>query len=161
MINRQSLAEEFGIEAERILQDIQNATGQPTIDNPNEWIEKNIEKANKLLDKVIHESENGNFSPRMAEVGSLLVNSINIAFEKINTKKMGESSLQIKRDLLKLKERELDIKERSLDRPQFQQNNILFTDREAVLKFLKGEQNRMLENNKDVIEIKEEKNADE
>lgn len=154
MLDRESLADEFNMEAEEIIQSLQQATGSATIDNPNQYIEDNIVKANKLLDMVLHESEAGNFSPRMAEVGSLLINSITIAYEKILSKKMGESSLHIKQRMLSLKERELDLKEKALERPMNQNNNIIVADREAVLRLLNGDRERLLENN--IIDIKEE-----
>lgn len=154
MIDRTTLADEFNMEAEEIIHELQLATGNATIDNPNQYIEDNIVKANTLLDMVLRESEAGNFSPRMAEVGSLLINSITIAYEKILSKKMGESSLQIKRKMLSLKERELDLKEKALERPMNQNNNIIVADREAVLRLLNGDRERLLENN--IIDIKEE-----
>ena len=97
----------------------------------------------------------------MAEVGSLLINTINIAYEKILSKKLGESSLQIKRHMLKLKEKELNIKAKMLERPQNQQNNIILTDRESMLKFLSGGATKMLEDNNNVIDVKEEDNDSE
>ncbi len=158
MIDRDALADEFNIEntANQLIADLQSATGGPSINNPSKYIEDNVRKANILLDKVISESENGNFSPRMAEVGALLLNSINIAYEKMLSKKVSDSSLQIKRDMLKLKEREQAWREKVGERPINQQNNIIINgDREAVLKLLKSEK-KMLEN---VIEIEmEEKN---
>jgi hypothetical protein len=156
MLNRDTLTDEFNMEANNIIEEIRHATGEPTIDNPNQWIEDNIKKANKLLDKVLQESDAGNFSPRMVEVGSLLINSITIAYEKILSKKMGETSLQIKKNMLLLKERELNIKEKMLKMPMNQQNNIIVADREAILKLLAGEK-KLLED-KEVIDIKEENN---
>lgn len=167
MIDRNSLASEFNIEdeIEEFISEVNNTTGDtnPTINNPDKYVENNITKANKLLDKVLAESENGNFSPRMAEVGALLINTVNIAYEKILSKKLGESSLQIKRNMLKLKERELKYKEKMLERPQNQQNNLIITDRESMLKFLNGGNvatPKVLEN-KNIIDVKEEKDGDE
>jgi hypothetical protein len=155
MLDRNALADEFNLEANDIIDEIRTANDTPTINNPNKYIEDNIIKANKLLDKILAESDAGNFSPRMAEVGSLLINSVNIAYEKILSKKMGESSLQIKRDMLRLKEREQTWREKVGERPINQQNNIIINgDREAVLKLLNSQ--RLIDNN--VVEIKEEEN---
>lgn len=139
MIDRVSLEDEFNLQAQEIITDIQNANGSitPTIDNPDKYVENNIDRANKILDKVLEEMDNGGFTPRLAEVGALLANSVTIAYEKILSKKATESSIKIKKRMLELKERELDIKERALTtQNNIISGNIIVSDRESMLKFL-------------------------
>lgn len=157
MIDRTLLEEEFNLQAQEVIADITRATGSnaPTINNPNKYVEDNIERANKIMDKVLEEISNGNFTPRLAEVGALLANSVTIAYEKILSKHATESSLKIKKRILELKERELDIKEKALsNQGNIIHGNIIVSDRESMLRFLNGDPPKLLNNN-DVIDVTE------
>lgn len=142
MINRRRLEEEFNLDTatEQLIDDIDNMSNTPDINNADSILAENIRKANILLDKVLEESQREGISARMAEVGSYLVNAITVAVEKVYTKNFQNSSLQTKYRMLNLKERELEFKLRALElqigRPSVQ-NNVIIADREAVLKFLR------------------------
>lgn len=154
MIDRASLEEEFNLQAQEIITGFITPpdANAPNISNPNKYIEDNIAKANRMIDKVLEEMENGNFTPRLAEVAALLSNSVTIAYEKILSKHATESSLNIKKRMLELKERELDIKERALTTQNNVINgNIIISDRESMLKFLNGVPKQI--NDSSVIDI--------
>jgi len=157
MIDRASLEEEFNLEAQEIISDVRRATGSnaPNINNPDKYVEDNIERANKMIDKVLEEMDNGNFTPRLAEVSALLANSVTIAYEKILSKHATESNLKIKKRMLELKERELDLKERALSTQNNVINgNIIISDRESMLKFLNGVPKQLNDSNVIDVEVK-------
>ncbi len=118
----------------------------PTGDDPRTTLQVNIVKANSILNIIEQEMVNGNFSARLAEVASLIINSITTAASQIMVNDTNKESLQIKRSVLQLKSKELEIKERLLLGRQQQEagsrDRLVITDRETVLKFLKDEREK-------------------
>ena len=45
-------------------------------EDPDHIIARNIAKADAILDKLMHEMDDGNFSPRMVEVSGQIINAI-------------------------------------------------------------------------------------
>lgn len=104
-------------------------------DNAIDALEKNIFNANQLLEKIQHEMNNGNFSARLAEVASTILNSITQSSKEILSDKNYEKYMEVRKALVELKEKELQIKETKLVRPA-NQTNVLVTSREDLLKML-------------------------
>jgi hypothetical protein len=99
-------------------------------------LKKNIHNANKLLEKIQEEMNNGNFSARLAEVAGNVLNSVTQASKEIISDKNYEKYMEVRRQLAELKKKEVDIKQAKLVRPASQTNNILVTNREDLLKML-------------------------
>ena len=134
-LNRQGLSEEF---------DLEKVENQPitTIyeegEDPDEIIKKNIDRANRILDQVEEELVNGNFSARLVEVASKTMDSITNAVSQIQSTVYNQDYLQLKARVIELKEEELEYKVKNLKKPTVGSQNIIFTDRESVLKALKN-----------------------
>jgi hypothetical protein len=138
MLDLDSLAAEFNIPKEAPVIDASDVIDvQPTeIDNPDKLVAQNISKANALLDYIIYEINNGNFSPRMAEVASMLINAINGSTTQLYTKSFNIATLQLKEKALQLKERQIGILEKT---GGVKNQNIIVTDRETILRMLHEE----------------------
>jgi hypothetical protein len=142
-LNRRQLEEEFNMD--RI--ENQPVTYMPLDDkeDPDEIIRANIERANNILDRVEEEMTNGNFSARLVEVAAKCMEAITNAVSQIQSTGYNLDYLQLKSRMVELKENELQYKIKNLDKPK--QNvgsqNIIFTDRETLLKALKN--NKKLE----------------
>jgi len=135
-LNREGLAEEFNIE---------KAENQPLDvsiyeegEDPDSIIKDNIDRANRILDQVEDELANGNFSARLVEVASKTMDTITNAVSQIQSTVYNDSYLQIKNRMLELKESEHIYKIKNLKKPNIGSQNIIFTDRESVLKALKN-----------------------
>jgi hypothetical protein len=118
---------------------------QPTdIEDPDRLIATNISKANALLDHVIKEIDNGNFSPRMVEVAGQLINAINGSTSQLYTKSFNSATIKLKYDQLRLKERQIGLLEKV---GNVTNQNIIITDREHILRMLKdaSEQPKQIE----------------
>lgn len=98
-------------------------------------LKKNIYNANQLLEKIQHEINNGNFSARLAEVASTIINSVTQASKEILSDENYGEYMEVRRALVMLKEKELEIKEIKTSRPT-NQTNLLVTSREDLLKML-------------------------
>ena len=98
-------------------------------------LKKNINNANKLLEKIQEEMNNGNFSARLAEVAGNILNSVTQASKEIISDKNYEKYMEVRRQLAELKKKEVDIKQAKLVRPA-SQTNVLVTNREDLLKML-------------------------
>jgi hypothetical protein len=110
-----------------------------------EALKSNIYNANQLLDKIQHEMNNGNFSARLAEVASTIINSVTQASKEILSDQNYEDYMQVRRALVQLKAKELEIKENNGKRPT-NQTNVLVTSREDLLKVLEGKKPEQIEN---------------
>ncbi len=148
-IDLDALAEEFNLPSVEVLpieeKSQLSTTEEPSrlstvelsdtnIEEPDKIVAQNISKANLLLDYVIREIDNGNFSPRMVEVASLLINAINGSTTQLYAKSFNEASLQLRMKALQLKEKQLGLLERG---GNVKNQNLIITDRETVLKMLK------------------------
>jgi len=105
--------------------------------DPEEALKENIDRANRILDRVEQELENGNFTARMVEVaGNILSNVTNSSKEliaNINYKKY----LQIREKMVKYKYDELEAKKQKFRSPTSQ--NIIVSNREDIMKLISGE----------------------
>jgi len=99
-------------------------------------LKKNIHNANQLLEKIQDEMNNGNFSARLAEVASTVLNSVTQASKEIISDKNYGEYMEVRKALVLLKEKELEIKEAKLVRGPTNQTNVLVTSREDLLKVL-------------------------
>ena len=142
-LDRARLAEEFGLDPEVFQFDPDNSTvdmegAELSFNRPTEkLLRDNIERAEAIFAKVQHEIENGNFTARMIEVAALIVNSITSTVKEIQTKEYNERYLALKDKLTELKKYEIDIKKMKVLGSQKPANqNIIFTDRETLLKTL-------------------------
>ena len=106
-------------------------------------LKKNIYNANQLLEKIQYEMNNGNFSARLAEVASTIINSVTQASKEILSDQNYEDYMEVRRQIVLLKEKELDIKKAKFIRPP-NQTNILITSREDLLKALEDKQPKKL-----------------
>jgi len=133
-LDRQGLSGEFDLEK------VENQPLTPVFngDDPDEIIKNNIERANRILDQVEDELVNGNFSARLVEVAAKTMDTITNAVSQIQSTVYNNDYLQLKDRMLQLKEEELQYKITNLKSPSIGSQNIIFTDRESVLKALKN-----------------------
>lgn len=108
-------------------------------DNAIDALKKNIHNANQLLEKIQHEMNHGNFSARLAEVASTIINSVTQASKEILSDQNYEDYMDVRRALVLLKEKEIEIKQTKLTRPP-SQTNVLVMSREDLLKKLTNKQ---------------------
>lgn len=137
-LNREKLAETFNMD------DLENEADiitTITADDPAEAIKHNIERANRILDRVENEMNRGNFSARMVEVAGNIINSITAAGKEVISDTNYKRYLQIREAMVQYKYDELELKKSNFKTPTSQ--NIIFSDRESVLKFLNGEQKKI------------------
>ena len=162
-LNRDNLAEEFDIENEEIeietFKEILDKAKE--LEDPNNVLSSAIEKAGRFLDMIERESVNGNFSARMMEVAANLINVITTTANSIATINSTWFNDELKQVRSQQKWKELDQKDKELElKKMYYQNqlgdgnpngttnnNVIVTDRESVLKFLKNEQKEIGENN--------------
>lgn len=112
--------------------------------DPDDIIYDNIDRANRLLNRIEVETENG-LTARLMEVASALINSITQASNSIVGSSQHEDEQRYKERVLELKEREVMIKE-SLGKGGGNStvNNVLVTSREDLLKMM-NKQNEEIE----------------
>jgi len=133
-LNRKNLAEEFNLNY--VEEEVKEVREEMSASNlPDEILINNIKRANRILDKIESEFEMNNFSARLCEVASQLINSVTAASSQIMTDEYNKAYLQIRRDIVKLKEREIQIKQLAAGTPKEQ--NLIVTDRETILQVLK------------------------
>lgn len=118
-------------------------------DDELETLKSNIYNANKLLEKIQDEMNNGNFSARLAEVAGGIINSVTQASKEIISDKNYEDYMEVRRALVQLKAKEIELKELKVKSPT-NQTNVLVTSREDLLKML---EKKPLEIDGDVKEI--------
>jgi hypothetical protein len=111
--------------------------------DPVEVLKTNIRNANTLLAKITFEMNRGNFSARMAEVASNILNSITAATKEIISGNNYQGYLAVRQELVRLKEREIEMKENKNLRPTSQ--NIIVTSREDLLKSLMNSKKKEIE----------------
>jgi hypothetical protein len=165
-LNRQALEEEFGLsntidhrleklqEMRSQLEDLSNAP------DPDDILLKNIERANRLMDLAEAQAEEGEApSNRTLEVISMLINAVTTAANSIVGSGFNQQVLEQKSRALDLKQQELEIKKimsaSKLNAPPIENNkggnvNVFVSDRETVLKMIRGES---LEKEEKVIDV--------
>lgn len=154
-LDRHNLAEEFELEdvEQQITTFRQVLNEVKEVEEPDKLLMATIEKAAHFLDMVEHEAANGAMSARYMEVAANLIQSITQATNSITTNRMQELERELKKMRVKQKDRELDQKDEELKLKEAylqgkskgggeQNNNIIVTDRESVLEFLKGNRER-------------------
>jgi hypothetical protein len=113
-------------------------------DNAIEALKRNIFNANQLLAKIQDEMNNGNFSARLAEVASTVINSVTQASKEVLSDQNYEDYMQVRRALVELKAKEIEIKDVKSKRPN-SQTNVLVTSREDLLKMLQDKTPKQIE----------------
>lgn len=111
-------------------------------------INQNIERANRVLDRIEDEMDRGNFNARMVEVFSKLIDSVTTAASQIQSSSYNNDYLVLKQKLAELKEMEVKHKVQGLIKGNTQidtQQNIIVTDRESILEIIKGNKNKGIE----------------
>ena len=115
--------------------------------DPDTIIYNNIDRAERFLDKIEEEVNNGSVNARMMEVASALINSITQASASIVGSNQYSDEMLYKERVLALKEREVMVKE-ALGKGGSNKitNNVLVTSREDLLKMINGnnEQNKVV-----------------
>ena len=106
-------------------------------EDPDHIIARNIAKADAILDKLMHEMDDGNFSPRMVEVSGQIINAITNSTSLLYNKNFNLANIQLKIQQIKLKEKEIDLLAGRAIGGDTTNQNIIFTDRETILKYLK------------------------
>lgn len=145
-LNLEGLDEIF-MDGERIDQDIEQKivdfNTEIDYDDPIDALKKNIYNANQLLEKIQNEMNNGNFSPRLAEVSSVVLNSVTAAAKEVISERNYDKYMDIRKALVLLKEKEIQIKEAKLSKPP-NQTNVLVASREDVLKMLENKKPKQI-----------------
>jgi hypothetical protein len=156
-INKRKLSEEFNLEPIDIPIDVENVTPKPvSVRDPIQILYNNIDRANKLLDILDRQVDDG-IESRQIEVAAKMIETINSAVEKIFTNQIEYDMLSLKDKMLGLKQRELDIKEKMgllSGAQKVNQQNILITDRESILKVIREKKENILKEG----EVKENDN---
>lgn len=144
-IDRDQLSEEFDID--NVESEVKEMVEQ--IDSSGNDVEyvlaQNINRANRILDRIEHEINNGNFSARISEVASQLVNSVTGAASQISSGRYNTEYLQLRRSVVELEKMKLGLKyDNDAGKANVTNQNIIVTDRESLLKLLKGEETKKL-----------------
>lgn len=142
-LNKGKLSEVFDIEEEinNVVSSLENSS------DPDIILKDNIDRANRILDRLEIEMNTGNFSARMSEVAGQLINAVTNASSQILTDKYNMSYLQLRRSIVKLKEAEMRLKIQP--RGGILNQNIIVTDRESLLEFLGKGDIKQLQNVKE------------
>lgn len=137
-LNRRLLEEELNIDHNGVIwEPSEPVEGEG--EDPDEIIRKNIDRANRILDRIEEEMVNGNFSSRLAEVAAKCMDSITNAVSQIQSTTYNNDYLQLKSRVVDLKKSELEFKVNNSNKPQkVGSQNIIFTDRESLLKALEN-----------------------
>lgn len=132
ILDRECLEQEFNLDGldENEVEEIIKSVNEDPIDD----LKNNSARANFLLDYIEREITNGNLTPRLAEVAGQLINTVTNTNKEIISHYNYNRYLQIREKMLELKQLEIELKNQKNNRSQNQ--NIIVTDRESVLKML-------------------------
>jgi hypothetical protein len=139
-LNRNRLSETFDIED--IKREVESISFNEKTD-PEEILRENINRANRILDRVEQEIEGGNFTARMVEVAGNILNTVTNSSKEIISNINYKKYLQIREAMVKYKYDELEAKKSKFRSPTNQ--NIIVSNREDIMKLLTGE-NKQIEN---------------
>ena len=142
-LNRKGLSEEFDIEYVKA----ENKKLETQSKNAEESLEENIKRANRILELVENELNEGNFSARLIEVAGQIMNTVTNANKEIITSINYKTYLQIREKLIQYKYDELKSKQNKIKTPTNQ--NIKVTTREDVLAILNKDK-KEIENKGDI-----------
>jgi hypothetical protein len=149
-----SLCEEFSIEeSKKTITDIkERMKNAEQYSEPNDVLKLNIERAERLLDKIEEEAIE-DFSPRLLEVAGKLIDCITTAANSLISNDVSLEVTNQKAQFLDLKKLELDFKKSKYEAKSIEggnvsntQNNIIVSDRESLLDFLKNENSEKILN---------------
>jgi hypothetical protein len=133
-LNRNNLSDVFD------MGDIESEVERLTLvsdTDPEEVLKENIERANRILDRVEQEIEGGNMTARMVEVAGNILNTVTNSSKEIMANINYKKYLQIRQDMVKYKYNELEAKQAKFRSPTSQ--NIIVSNREDIMKLLSGE----------------------
>lgn len=133
-INRDNLSDVFDMD------EIESEVERLTLvseSNPEEALKQNIDRANRILDRVENELENGNFTARMVEVAGNILNTVTNSSKELITNINYKKYLQIREKMVKYKYDELEAKQQKFRSPTSQ--NIIVSNREDIMKLINGE----------------------
>jgi len=133
-INRDNLSDVFDMD--EIERDVERLTLVSKTD-PEESLKENIDRANRILDRVENELENGNFTARMVEVAGNILNTVTNSSKELITNINYKKYLQIRESMVKYKYDELEAKQQKFRSPTSQ--NIIVSNREDIMKLINGE----------------------
>lgn len=133
-LNRDNLSDVFDME------DIESEVDRLTLvseTDPEEALKENIDRANRILDRVENELENGNFTARMVEVAGNILNTVTNSSKELITNINYKKYLQIRDKMVQYKYDELEAKQSKFRSPTSQ--NIIVSNREDIMKLINGE----------------------
>ncbi len=134
-LDRTGLADTFNMD--EIEREVDRLTLVSSTD-PEEVIKENIDRANRILDRVETEIDNGNFSARMVEVAAGMINTVTNSGKEVMANINYKRYLQIREAMIQYKYDELESKKTQFRNAPTNQN-IIVTDREHLMKLLDGE----------------------
>jgi hypothetical protein len=141
-LNRNNLSDVFDMEG--IESEVDRLTLVSDTD-PEEVLKENIDRANRILDRVEQEIESGNMTARMVEVAGNILNTVTNSSKEIMANINYKKYLQIRESMVKYKYDELESKKQKFRSPTSQ--NIIVSNREDIMKLLTGE-TKKIENSK-------------
>ena len=106
-LNRDNLSEVFDMED--IERDVDRLTLVSETD-PEEVLKENIERANRILDRVEDEIQRGNFTARMVEVAGNILNTVTNSSKEMISNINYKKYLQIREAMVQYKYDELEAK---------------------------------------------------
>jgi hypothetical protein len=143
-LNRNKLENVFDMESIETIESDISALPMADEDSADEIIKTNIVRANRILDTVEEEMDNGNFSARMVEVASKLIDSVTSAASQIQNNTYNNEYLLLREKLVELKRIETERKVSLATGGNTTNQNIIVTDRQSILDILN---NKQLEDN--------------
>ena len=138
-LDRKELSKEFDIEYIKS----ENKKLENQSKNAEESLEENVERANRVLELVESELNEGNFNARLVEVAGQIMNTITNANKEIITNINYKTYLQIREKLIQYKYDELKSKQKNIKMTTNQ--NIIVSNRKDILEILGGD-NKEIEN---------------
>jgi hypothetical protein len=138
-VNLDRLADEFDLDINMNNEDEYITTEYSGPDDIDSILVDNINRANRLLDKLENSINNGSYSAAQIEAASQMVNSITSATTNILQRKFNDKTIELKIKTLRLKELELqrELSKNDNNRLGITNNNIILTNREDLLKLMK------------------------
>ena len=133
-LNRDNLSDVFDMD--EIESDVDRLTLVSKTD-PDEALKENIDRANRILDRVEQELESGNFTARMVEVAGNILNTVTNSSKELITNINYNKYLQIRDRMVQYKYDELEAKQSKFRSPTSQ--NIIVSNREDIMKLINGE----------------------
>jgi len=133
-LNRDNLSDVFDMD--EIESEVDRLTLVSETD-PEESLKENIDRANRILDRVEQELESGNFTARMVEVAGNILNTVTNSSKELITNINYKKYLQIREAMVKYKYDELEAKQSKFRSPTSQ--NIIVSNREDIMKLINGE----------------------